>query len=85
LRPRADSRKLTGVLELWLPDKDKVVTFHYWVIRAWEQPVEPLLTGPLATLPMATLADVPVQDVPRVLERIDAGWRRRRLRRMLLQ
>jgi hypothetical protein len=49
-----------------------VVTFHYRVIRAWEQPIEPLLTGPLATLPMAPLADVPLEDVPRVLERIDA-------------
>jgi hypothetical protein len=72
LRPEADSRKLTGVLDLRLPDGDRVVTFHYRVIRAWEQPVEPLLLGPLATLPMAPLADVPLQDVPSVLERIDA-------------
>jgi hypothetical protein len=72
LRPEADSRKLTGVLELRLPDGDRVVTFHYRVIRAWEQPVEPLLLGPLATLPMAPLADVTLQDVPSVLERIDS-------------
>jgi hypothetical protein len=71
LRPEADSRKLTGVLELRLPDGDRVVTFHYRVIRAWEQPLEPLLLGPLATLPMAPLADVPLQDVPTVLEQID--------------
>jgi predicted transposase YdaD len=72
LRPEADSRKLTGVLELQLPDKDKVVTFYYRVIRAWEQPAEPILTGPLATLPMAPLADVPLQDLPQVLDRIDS-------------
>jgi hypothetical protein len=72
LRPEADSRKRTGVLDLRLPDGDRIVTFHYRVIRAWEQPVEPLLLGPLATLPMAPLADVPLQDVPSVLERIDA-------------
>jgi hypothetical protein len=72
LRPEADSRKLTGVLDLRLPDGDQIVTFYYRVIRAWEQPVEPLLLGPLATLPMAPLADVPLQDVPSVLERIDA-------------
>ncbi len=48
-----------------------MTTFYYRIVRAWEQPVEPLLAGPLATLPMAPLADVPVQDVPRVLERID--------------
>jgi hypothetical protein len=72
LRPEADSRKLTGVLDLRLPDGVRVVTFHYRVIRAWEQPVEPLLLVPLATLPMAPLADVPLEDVPSVLERIDA-------------
>ena len=72
LRPEADSKKLTGVLELRLPDKDRVVTFYYRVIRAWEQPVEPIMTGPLATLAMATLADVPLQDLPRLLERIDS-------------
>jgi predicted transposase YdaD len=72
LRPEADSKKLTGVLELRLPDKDRVVTFYYRVIRAWEQPVEPIMTGPLATLPMAPLADVPLQDLPRLLERIDS-------------
>src|SRR5271155_4632210 len=33
LRPEADSRKLTGVLDLRLPDKDQVVMFHYRVIR----------------------------------------------------
>ena len=72
LRPKADSRKLTGVLELRLPDDDRVVTFYCRVVRHWEHAVEPLLTGPLATLPMAPLADVPLQDVARVLERIDA-------------
>lgn len=72
LRPEADSKKLTGVLDLRLPDEERVMAFHYHVIRAWEQPVEPLLLGPLATLPMATLADVAVAEVPRVLERIDS-------------
>ena len=72
LRTEADSRKLTGILDLRLPDDDKVVTFYYHVIRAWEQPVEPLLNGSLATLPMAPLADVSVDDLPRILERIDS-------------
>ena len=72
LRPEADSRKLTGMLDLRLPDTDRVVVFYYRVVRAWEQPVEPLLTGSIATLPMAALAAVPVDDLPRVLERIDS-------------
>jgi hypothetical protein len=71
LQPAADSRKLTGVLDLRLPDNDRIVAFYYKIVRAWEQPVEPLLTGPLATLPMATLADVTLSDLPHVLERID--------------
>ena len=33
LRPEADARALTVVLELRLPDDDRVVTFHYRVIR----------------------------------------------------
>jgi hypothetical protein len=72
LRPEADSAKLTGLLELRLPDGDEVVKFYNRVIRAWQQPVGPILTGPLATLPMAALADVPIADVPRVLEQIDS-------------
>jgi hypothetical protein len=72
LRPEADSKQLTGVLDLRLPDQDRIVTFYYHVVRAWEQPVEPLLLGPLATLPMATLGDVPVDQVPRVIARIDS-------------
>lgn len=72
LRPEADSKAFTGVLDLHLPGGAPLLTFHYQVIRCWEQPVEPLLTGPLTTLPMAALADVPTEDVPAVLERIDS-------------
>jgi hypothetical protein len=72
LRPSADSKQMTGVLDLRLPDGDRVAEFHYSVVRAWQQPVEPLLTGPLATLPMATLADVPVADLPDILYQIDS-------------
>jgi hypothetical protein len=74
LRPTADSKQMTGVLELRLPDGDRVVEFHYSVVRAWQQPVAPLLRGPLATLPMATLADVPVADLPDILRQIDSRF-----------
>jgi hypothetical protein len=74
LRPTADSKQMTGVLELYLPDGDRVVEFHYSVVRVWQQPVEPLLNGPLATLPMATLADVPVADLPDILHQIDSRF-----------
>ena len=40
-------------------------------MRAWKQPVEPILAGPLGTLPMAPLADVPREAIPDVIRRID--------------
>src|SRR4051794_34794778 len=43
LRPQADADNLTGVLDLRLPDGRRVVEFHYDVVRAWRQPVEPIL------------------------------------------
>lgn len=72
LRAAADSKHLTELLEIRSPDREPIATFHYRVIRAWEHPVEPLLTGPLATLPMAPIADVPVADLPEILEQIGA-------------
>ena len=72
LRREVDTGDLTGVLDLRLPDSDRIVEFHYRVVRAWEQPVEPILAGGLGILPMAPLADVPRRDVPKVLRRIDA-------------
>src|SRR5436305_1210046 len=53
LRPEADSDNLTGLLDLRLPDGRRIVEFHYEIVRAWQQPVEPLLAGSLGTLPMA--------------------------------
>jgi hypothetical protein len=47
------------------------VDFQYRVIRAWLQPVEPILTGDIGTLPMATLADDAIPDMHDVLRRID--------------
>ena len=72
LRPRADHGRMTGILNLKLPDGGEVVTFHYKVVRAWEQSVEPLLAGDLWVLPMAPVADVPRDDVPAIIERIDS-------------
>jgi hypothetical protein len=70
LRPRADHQSLSGVLELRLPNGGRVVEFHYEVIRAWQQPVEPILAGGVGTLPLAPLADVPNDEVSAVIDRI---------------
>jgi hypothetical protein len=72
LRPKADHGRMTGVLDLRLPDGDEVVTFYYKVVRALEQPVQPLLAGDPWVLPMAPLADVPRAEVLGVIERIDS-------------
>lgn len=69
-RPSADTPEMTGFLDLRLPDGAPVATFHYGVVRVWEQPVGPLLEGPLGLVPLAPIADVPEPDVPRVLRRI---------------
>ncbi|HEV3121386.1 MAG TPA: hypothetical protein VGY53_05765 [Isosphaeraceae bacterium] len=71
LRPEADAKSLTGVLDHRLPAGERVLEFHYRVIRAWEQPVEPILAGDVGTLPLALLADVPRPEAPNVLDRID--------------
>src|SRR5262249_20873521 len=44
--------------------------FHYLVVRAWEQPVGPVLEGGVAILPMAPLADVPPGQMPAVIRRM---------------
>jgi hypothetical protein len=46
--------------------------FRFRVLRAWQQPIEAVLTGGLATLPMAPLADVDVEALPGVIHRMEA-------------
>ena len=75
LRPEADGRELAGVFEQGDPGGEHYLLFRYKVVRAWERPVEPILTGPLGTLPMAPLADAPPEALPAVIrsmkERLD--------------
>ena len=71
LRPEADSPSLTGLLDLRLPDGTPICQFHYGVIRAWQQPVEPILKADPWILPMALLADVAPEGIRGVIQRID--------------
>jgi predicted transposase YdaD len=71
LRPEADGPAMTGTLEDELPDGTKYLQFRYNVVRVWELPVEPLLTGDLATLPLAPISRVSEEELPAVLRRID--------------
>lgn len=71
LRPEADRTSLTGQLRLLGPDGSCYLTFHYDVLRLWQMPVEPLLSGSLGLLPLSPLADVPEEQLPRVIGRME--------------
>jgi len=71
LRAEADRPVLSGTLELALPKERPYLRFEYGVVRAWEQPLDVLLTGDLATLPMAPLAAEAPQRLPEIVRRID--------------
>jgi predicted transposase YdaD len=51
-------------------DDQSLLEFRFRVIRLWELPVEPLLTGPMGTLPLAVLSSVDDAAVPAVAERV---------------
>lgn len=76
LRPAADGLDLTGQFELAHPDGEPYLRFRYQVIRAWQQPVDAVLTGGLGTLPMAPLADAPAEALADVIRRMDERIRR---------
>lgn len=74
LRPAADHSRLAGLLTYQAGGSR--VEFAYEVVRLWQQPLAPFLTGGLALLPLAPLcqlaADVPVEQALReVVHQID--------------
>ncbi len=78
LRPEANATNLTGTMELSeLPDDpEPYLVFRYRVVRLWQEPLEPFLSGPAALLPFAPLTDEGGRDlagtVGRVVRRIRA-------------
>ena len=76
LRKDANARNLTGVVELrHAPTEPPYLTFHYTVIRLWEQPLAPLLSGPVGLLPLAPLTDEAAADLPGVVDHIVRRFR----------
>src|SRR5262245_26461473 len=55
LRPDADGRELTGLLEDVEEDGEVALSFRYRVVRLWEHPVEELLGGGIGIVPLAPL------------------------------
>lgn len=70
LRPDADSPQMTGVYERGFPGEGAYLTFHYQVVRVWQLPPEPLLTGGLALLPLAPISAVTEAELPSIIQRI---------------
>ncbi len=70
LRPDADRESISGVVRQEFPAGAPYLEFRYRVVRLWQQPVEPLLTGGLGLLPLAPLADVPPDQIETVIERM---------------
>jgi hypothetical protein len=66
----ADSRKLTGALEIALPSGQRSHQFTYQVVRMWEKPLASVLDGGIGMLPTAPLCDEAAQDLPAVIEKI---------------
>ena len=76
LRREANSTSLTGVVELrHAPADPPYLTFHYTVVRLWQQPLAPLLAGPVGLLPLAPLTDEAAADLPGVVDQIIRRFR----------
>jgi predicted transposase YdaD len=83
LRPAADSPQLTGVYERAFPGEEPYLTFRYQVVRVWQLPPEPLLTGGLALLPLAPISAVTEAELPGIIERMGRRLGGRRARRQV--
>lgn len=75
LHPGADSPQLTGIHERGLPAEDTYLRFRYQVLRVWQMPPDPLLTGSLALLPLAPISDVTEKEIPGIIRRMEQRLR----------
>jgi predicted transposase YdaD len=78
LRPEADSVQLTGVYERGFPGEAAYLMFRYQVVRVWQLPPGPLLTGGLALLPLAPISAVTEAELPGIIQRMEQRLRSRR-------
>ena len=76
LRSEANATNLTGVVELrHAPTELPYLTFHYTVVRLWQQPLAPIMSGPVGLLPLAPLTDEAAADLPGVVDQIVRRFR----------
>jgi predicted transposase YdaD len=81
LRPDADSPQLTGVYARSFPGEEPYLTFRYQVVRVWQLPPEPLLTGGLALLSLAPISAVTETELPGIIQRMEQRLSKRRARK----
>jgi predicted transposase YdaD len=70
LRPEADSPQLTGAYERGFPGEAAYLIFRYQVLRVWQLPPGPLLTGSVALLPLAPISAVTEAELPGIIQRM---------------
>lgn len=80
LARKAYRTNLTGHYERRFEGRDAHQVFRYQVLRVWQMPAEPLLTGGPALLPLAPISAVRRADLPVVVERMKERLRRPELR-----
>ncbi len=77
LQPRADSPQLTGVYARGFSGEEVYLTFRYQVLRVWQLPPEPLLTGGLVLLPLALISAVTEAELSGIIQRMEQRLRKR--------
>ena len=70
LRPQADGLRMTGRVDYAVADGS--LAFRYRIVRVWELPLEPLLSGELTLLPLAALTDEAAPHLPEVIRSMEA-------------
>lgn len=78
LHPEADSPRVTGVYQRAFPGEEPYLTFRYQVVRVWQLPPEPLLTGGVALLPLAPISAVTEAELSGIIKRMQQRLSQRR-------
>lgn len=63
------------------PGEETYLTFRYQVMRVWQLPPEPLLTGGLALLSLAPISAVTEAELPGIIQRMEKRLSQRRVRK----
>ena len=75
LHRRADSPRWTGQFQQYDRRGKQYLDFQYTVVRAWQQPLQGMLTGPIGLVPLAMLTDEAQSQLPSVVKEIDNRFR----------